>query len=152
VLESEAASIKIRVKPAEGVYEGVAAVPTVPSRNMDFSAANFQVFDFAAGFPMPGNIVPASRTPPEYRMALSSLPMPNVASAQGSVNAAVQFSGAIPSAGRLVLNAAMVPVGLTTAAWLPLAKDAPKTYPTTLRLLVAGQEVARKDVAMPVRQ
>lgn len=151
LLENEAATVKVAVSPANGTFQVRSVVPTPAARNFDFSRAAFQTADFlAGGAPTPGNIIPASRVPPEYANALRTIPQPNAAGESNSVNWPFTSEWRIPAGGRLILDPDVTP-GLAAAAWLPLPRDAPNNYRTVFTLKVAGQEVSRKEVTIPVR-
>ncbi len=70
-----------------------AAIPPVPFRNGDFSAAPTTIYDPATGNadgtgrqPFPGNVIPANRISPIARAILANLPEPNLAAAPGQIN------------------------------------------------------------------
>lgn len=150
-LNADAAAIRITVKPAEGVFEGTAVVPLVPTRFGDFSAADLRVVDRAAnGMSMPGNIVPASRIPLEYAAAMRNLPQPDTP-LPGGANGTVRFRGTIPDNRRLVIDPSTVPALATAMAWKAVPDLQMKLYTATFRLTVDGDEVAAKEVAIPVQ-
>lgn len=151
LLENEVARITIAVDPAGESFSVRSVLPTAASRSYDFSSASFKTVDYlAGGGQTPGNVIPASRVPPEYAIALRGLPFPNAAGEAGSVNWPFHSSGRIAAGGRLVLDPDTTP-GLASAAWLPLLKDAPATYRAVYVVKVAGEEISRKEVMIPVR-
>ena len=151
VLEGEAARIQIQVKPREGVFEGTAVVPAIPTRFGDFSGTDLRVLDLlAGGNPIPGNIIPASRLDPQVMSAFNGLPAPNEP-LPGAANGLVRFSGRIPSDGRLILSSSTAPSITATAGWRAITDLSAKTYVARFRLLVNGQEVASKSVTISVQ-
>jgi len=150
-LEGEVASVKITVRPADGVFTGTAVVPMFQTRTGNFGGTEIQVMDLLnAGLPMPGNIVPASRIPPECVQALNTFPAAG-APLPDRANGTLSFAGQIPNDGRLVLSEATTPSAFGTLAWKAISDTKAKTYSTTFRLMVDGKELASRQVTIPVQ-
>ena len=149
-LDGTPARIAVSVQPAAMSFSGTAVVPTAATRAGDFSATTMRVTDFFAnGIPMPGNVVPMMRWPPQYVQATSGMAQPNEPGPAGSGTGIIHFSGIIPADGRLVINPATAPT--TAGAWIEVQDKTAKGVAVTYRLSVDGQEVARKDAMIPVQ-
>jgi uncharacterized protein (TIGR03437 family) len=149
-LGGDAAAVRITVTPADGTYQGTAVVPALMTRFGDFSQTDMKVIDLLlAGMPMPGNIVPMSRMPPEYGLAWQRLPQGNE-TLPGGANALLHFQGAIPENGRLIFDDSTVP-GLAAAAWKAITDTRAASYTTRFQLSVDGVEVASREVGIPLR-
>jgi hypothetical protein len=145
----DSARFSVTVQPIEGVFEGTAVVPAEATRTGDFRDTGIVAVDFLnQGQPMPNNTVPANRIPTEYADAMTKLPLPSQPPQQGA-NVMVSFTGDIPDNRRLKLNESTVPPAVS-AAWEDVASLSGQSFTTTFRLLVDGDEVAAKEVSIPV--
>ena len=127
--------------------------------------AEFRVYDLLtchvengapSCFPIPGNILPASRIPPDLLMALAQLPLPNTP-ANHSATAALKVSGTARRGSTFVIDAQnnssvsafggylLLPI---PATFTPGSGQA--TRHTTVKLFIDGQLVGSKDVTFPV--
>ena len=162
---SDAATSLISIDPAAGTFDANVTVPTQASRVGDFSMAEFRVYDLltchvengaAVCFPFPGNILPASRIPPDLLMALAQIPLPNTP-ANHTATAALKVSGTARRGSTFVIDAQnnssvsafagylLLPIPATFTPGPGLAKRN-----NTVKLFIDGQLVASKDVTFSV--
>jgi len=162
---SDAATSLISVDPGSGTFDANVTVPTQASRAGDFSMAEFRVYDLltchvengaAICFPFPGNILPASRIPPDLLMALAQISLPNTP-ANHSATAALKVSGTARRGSTFVIDAQNNSSVSAFAGYLLLPIPATftpgpglETRHTTIKLFIDGQLIASKDVAFPV--
>ena len=152
----EAGSANIQVDPSKGTWQATNTVLAAPVHFGDYSSVGITIWDFlncriATGlvcYPLPGNIVPASRIDPALRMAMNPLAMPD-SDVSGGTGVHV-MTGTIPTGGHLVFDAQSMPsvtvfAGLTT---IPLGYLDTRTAP--LRLYVDGKLIASKDLSYKV--
>jgi uncharacterized protein (TIGR03437 family) len=157
---SDAGTSIVTVDPANGSYDASVTVPTPAARAGDFSAAEFRVLDLltcqqtasgVVGQPFPGNILPASRIPPDLFAALSQIPLPNTPSTR-SATALLQVHGTARQGSTFVIDGQNNSSVSVFAGYLQLPLPAslgsftPSTRTTTVKLFVDGQMVASSDV------
>ncbi len=147
VATSETSNSILRIDPAARVWSLTSTVPSMATRNYDFSGTDFKILEFltcttaTACLPMPGNVVPFARVfPPELR-AVRFLPPPD--SPAGTASA----SGTIPADGHFELT-----TGTAFGAYLQVPHAGGFDRTTTFRLYVDGVLVATKEVPYQVRQ
>jgi uncharacterized protein (TIGR03437 family) len=155
VADGDARSV-VNFDPANGTYEGVVTVPTIPARFGDFSGSGFSVIDLftchnapdGTGIchPFPGSIVPANRIPTHEREALEQLPLPDgpvnngatgLIRVRGEARRGSTFTISGDSNSRLSTFAGYVSI--------PLPPEPRRT--TTLKLYIDGRRVASTEVS-----
>jgi uncharacterized protein (TIGR03437 family) len=162
---SDAATSLISVDPVSGTFDATVTVPTQASRVGDFSMAEFRIYDLltchvengaVVCFPFPGNILPASRIPPDLLTALAQVPLPNTP-ANHSATAALKVSGTARRGSTFVIDGQNNSSVSAFAGYLLLPIPGSftpgsglATRTTTLKLFIDGQLVASKDVTFPV--
>ena len=92
-----------------------------------------------------------SRWAPEYASATRMMAVPNEPVTPRGSSGTVRFSGRIPSDGRLTINDTTAGVSLVTGAWAGVNDPSTRSYAASFRLSVDGNEVARKDIAIPLQ-
>jgi hypothetical protein len=151
----EAATAIIRIDPAAGTWEAVNTEPTVATRFGDFSVGypDFPILDFfgcdggGSCFPLPGNIIPASRISPVLNFALRYLPQVDV---NAPLTGFVKRSGRLGADGKFrVTMAGGAPIS-EFGGWLRLAYGPFATHASAFRLYVDGRVVASREVVYEV--
>jgi uncharacterized protein (TIGR03437 family) len=150
---SDAAASIITVDPVNGVYEGSATLPTMPSRVGDFSGAEFQPVDFAACFgdtcqPFPGGIVPASRISPFELTALNQVPLPDTMIPNSSTGVR-KYRGSIRPGTSFAIDDQNNSALSIFAGYLTLPTP-PRPGTASVKLYVDGRLVASADIAYRV--
>lgn len=98
----------IGIDPGNNAWQATYTVPKESARVGDFSSAGFTVTDFLSGYPMPGNIVPASRLDPLAVAAASMLPLATTTAATGA-NGTFSSSGTLPPDRHFMIGAGFLP-------------------------------------------
>ena len=146
----------ITVDPANGTFEGLVPVPTVPARQFDFSLSPDVRLDLFTSqlpgpggmqaFPFPGNIIPVSRVSPQEVEALSLLPLPNT-TVPASATGLLRVQGQARRGSTFVIDGSNNTSLSLFAAYIPVRTLCARDQVTTLRLLVDGKQVASTDVS-----
>jgi len=150
----EAGSSIMTFNPSDGTHMGKSTMPTAPTRAGDFSHSEFPVLinlvscdpATAVCLPFPSNMIPASMLDPVEIAAANFLPLPNMASPQGSIGFYL-MPGNAPAGAHFSLDANNP--GLF-GAWLAIPYGAFATHTSTLQLFVDGQLVTSTDVTYPI--
>src|SRR5271157_1123978 len=98
----------IGIDPGNNAWQATYTVPKQSARVGDFSSAGFTVSDFLSGYPMPGNIVPASRLDPMAVAAASMLPLATTTAATGA-NGTFSSSGTLPPDRHFMIGGGFLP-------------------------------------------
>jgi uncharacterized protein (TIGR03437 family) len=159
VVTEGSASATITIDPANGSVEGLLPVPTVASRNFDFSSSPDRRLDLftclAAGsgamsaIPFPGNIIPLSRVSPQELQALQLLPLPNTPVA-GSDIGLLRVQGQAQRGATFVIDESSNSALSVFAAYVPVRTLCARDQVTTVRLIIDGKQVASADVKYTV--
>jgi len=144
-------SAVITMDPASGTFEGLLPVPTVASRNGDFSGSSDQRLDLftcqlagpggPTAIPFPGNVIPFSRISPHELQVLQMLPLPMVAVA-GSATGLVRVQGQVQRGATFVIDESNNSALSVFAAYIPVRTLCAQDQSTSVRLIIDGKQVA----------
>jgi len=98
----------IGIDPGNNAWQATYTVPKQSARAGDFSGAGFTVTDFLSGYPMPGNIIPASRLDPMAVAAANVLPLATTTAAT-SANGTFSSSGTLPPDRHFMIGGGFLP-------------------------------------------
>jgi uncharacterized protein (TIGR03437 family) len=157
---SEGGASLIQVDPGNGRFDASVTVPTISTRNGDFSAAGLTPIDLITCsrmspggstfcFPFPGGILPASRIPPGERMAANLFPLPNT-NVASSPTALFRATGAARPGSTFVIDANTNDTLSAFAGYITIPLPPVPTRTTTLKLFVDGMLVASTEVTYRV--
>jgi uncharacterized protein (TIGR03437 family) len=155
VVTESLANEVIAVDPANGTFEGLAPVPSVPARHYDFSAVPELVYDLltcqttAGGGtfaqPFPGNILPFSRVSPQEVQLINTLPAPNVDLPRSAVGL-LKVQGQAKRGTTFVIDDSNNSSLSVFATYIPVQTLCAHDEVTTVRLIIDGKQVAALDV------
>ena len=138
----------ILIDPGNNAWQANYTVPKQSARVGDFSGAGFTVTDFLSGYPMPGNVIPASRLDPIAVFAVNMLPLATTTAATGA-NAWFSSSGALPPDRHFVIGGGFLPQ-LSNFGGFTNITHVSGNSAATLQLFVDNLLVASKSVPFTV--
>jgi hypothetical protein len=146
----------IAVDPANGAFDGLAPVPSIPARHYDFSASPDIVYDLftcqmspdgVMAFPFPGNILPFSRVAPQEMQVVNALPTPNL-DVPRSATGLLRVQGQAKRGTTLVIDDSINSSLSVFATYVSVRKLCASDDATTVRLIIDGRQVASIDVKL----
>jgi len=147
----EAGSTLISIDPQAGTWDATVIVPTPAARAGDFSnTESGTVWDFftlttmGVMYPLPNNILPASRMDPSWAISTRYLPMPNVAWS-GSSMGQMKASGTVTRGTRFVIDSQTNSSLAVFGGFVQISPFGAKDRKTTFSLYVDGRLIASKD-------
>ena len=145
----------IAVDPANGTFDGLAPVPSIPARHFDFSVSPDLVYDLftcqttadgsTMAFPFPGNILPFSRISPQELQLMNTLPAPNLDVPRSAIGL-LRVQGQAKRGTTFVIDDSNNSSLSVFATYIPVRTFCARDEVTTVRLIIDGKQVASIDV------
>jgi hypothetical protein len=151
VLGNGNALATINIDPVGNTWQATYPVPTALARNYNFAGAGVVVYDYLAGMPFPGNIIPLSRLDLAAVSAAGMLPLPNSAAVNGA-NGTWTASGTLPAGGHFAINSSSLTQLQNFGAFTFLPSNEPGgSYPATFTVYVDNMQVASSTLQFAIQ-
>ena len=141
----------INIDPVGNTWQATYSVPTALARSYDFANAGVVVYNYLAGAPFPGNIIPLSLIDPAASSAVGMLPLPNSAAVNGA-NGTWTASGTLPAGGHFAINSSSLTQLQNFGAFTFLpSNELGGTYSATFTVYVDNMQVASTTVQYKIQ-